>query len=175
MGLAAASLIALYAPMTMPNTNAVVITVDAAGLPYAAIAAAAARSGAPDGAFDVLILTEKAPALSAPAEAFIAKQQDLFTLTPVDWAAVQAQGAHGNADAEVNWGSHWSSAALWRLSMQHVLPAQYERVLYIDYDTALTGSVEPLFRLDMSDYPVAAVDDLKSALHLKASGAKKRA
>jgi lipopolysaccharide biosynthesis glycosyltransferase len=63
-------------------------------------------------------------------------------------------------------GAHFStplsSASLFRLLLPHFLPSTVERVVYLDADTVITGSLRPLWETGLGDYHVAAVRDAAS-------------
>lgn len=54
-----------------------------------------------------------------------------------------------------NYNSHWTYMTLMRLALHHIL--KEDRVLYLDADTIVTGSIRDLFAEDISDYYFAAV------------------
>lgn len=56
--------------------------------------------------------------------------------------------------------AHWSSASLHRLILPPHVARLYERILYLDCDTSIEGSLAPLFHLDTGEYCVAAVRDI---------------
>lgn len=54
----------------------------------------------------------------------------------------------------------WGAVAYTRILAPLELGNKYRRLLYLDSDIAAFGSVEPLFRLDMGEYPLAAVEGM---------------
>lgn len=68
----------------------------------------------------------------------------------------------------------WNISTYYRLFLCSILPQQIERVIFLDGDTIVRGSLGPLWELDLGDCSVAAVDDTRSdyyklELGLKAS------
>jgi lipopolysaccharide biosynthesis glycosyltransferase len=63
-------------------------------------------------------------------------------------------------------GAHFStpltSASLFRLLLPRFLPSDAERVIYLDADTVITGSVRPLWETHLGEHHVAAVRDAAS-------------
>ncbi|HWK26123.1 MAG TPA: glycosyltransferase family 8 protein [Solirubrobacter sp.] len=66
------------------------------------------------------------------------------------------------AESEVA-GAHYSTfltpASLFRLLLPQFLPAGLERVIYLDCDTVIAGSLRPLWELDLGHHLVAAARD----------------
>ena len=54
---------------------------------------------------------------------------------------------------------HWTPFAFLRLFLPDIIPG-YRRILYLDCDIRIEGSVAPLFGLDMKGAAIAAVDDV---------------
>lgn len=52
--------------------------------------------------------------------------------------------------------AHASAANYFRLLAPDILPASLNKVLYLDSDLVVNGSLDELFNLDISNYPVAA-------------------
>jgi len=52
-----------------------------------------------------------------------------------------------------------SKAAYYRLLLSSILPS-INKILYLDVDMVVLGSVKPLFDLELANYPVAAVRDI---------------
>ena len=58
--------------------------------------------------------------------------------------------------------SHISQAANYRLFVEKILPSYIDKVLYLDCDLIVDSSLEPLWNVDISNYPIAAVEDMWS-------------
>lgn len=58
--------------------------------------------------------------------------------------------------------SHISMAANYRLFLADILPSDIHRVLYLDCDLIVKGSIKPLVESPLSDNAVAAVEDMWS-------------
>ena len=58
--------------------------------------------------------------------------------------------------------SHISQAANCRLFIADILPSEVTKVLYLDCDLIVDSSLESLWETDMSDHPVAVVEDMWS-------------
>ena len=58
--------------------------------------------------------------------------------------------------------SHISEAANYRLFVDKILPSYIDKVLYLDCDLIVNNSLEPLWSIDISDCPIAAVEDMWS-------------
>ena len=56
---------------------------------------------------------------------------------------------------------------------QDLLPASVEKVLLLEGDQVITGNIEELYDTDITDYYIAAADDLQSSLYKKKIGMKK--
>lgn len=56
----------------------------------------------------------------------------------------------------------WSMQAWYRVFLPNVLDQNLHRVLYLDADTVVTGTLSDLFSLDMADKSIAAVLDIES-------------
>lgn len=59
-------------------------------------------------------------------------------------------------------GSHISLAAYYRIFLGDMLPADIEKVLYLDCDLVVIGSVSPLWHTDIKDYAVGCIEDMWS-------------
>lgn len=57
-----------------------------------------------------------------------------------------------------------------KLFISDVIDRSIDRILYIDSDTLVTGSLKKIFELDMDDYPVAMVQDSLGKRHKKYIG-----
>ncbi len=55
-----------------------------------------------------------------------------------------------------------SSAAYYRCFLSEILPATIKKVLYLDCDIIVNGSIKELWNTDISNYPLAAVEDMWS-------------
>jgi lipopolysaccharide biosynthesis glycosyltransferase len=68
-----------------------------------------------------------------------------------------------NRLGEVTVDEHWhptlSIASYYRLLLASLLDESIEKVFYLDCDVIVLGDVSPLFKLDLSGYGVAAVED----------------
>jgi lipopolysaccharide biosynthesis glycosyltransferase len=98
--------------------------------------------------FDVRILAR------TPDERFFANLAALRSVHgdfDVSWLAVDEPLL-----ARVSSG-HYSEACLYRLLLGRLLPEVVERVLYLDGDTIVRGSLAPLFELRLDDFVLAAV------------------
>ena len=58
-----------------------------------------------------------------------------------------------------SYARQWPLAAFTRLFVDVILPESVERILYIDIDTLVTDSVQPLFNLDMEGFLFGAVPE----------------
>ena len=58
--------------------------------------------------------------------------------------------------------SHISEAANYRLFVDKILPPYIDKVLYLDCDLIVNNSLAPLWSIDISDCPIAAVEDMWS-------------
>ena len=54
-------------------------------------------------------------------------------------------------------GEHISIATYYRLFARNVLPSDVERVIYLDCDIVVRGSLEPLWQMDIDNYALGAV------------------
>lgn len=54
-------------------------------------------------------------------------------------------------------GEHISIATYYRLFAQKVLPSDVDRVIYVDCDIVVRGSLEPLWKIDIDDHALGAV------------------
>lgn len=68
-----------------------------------------------------------------------------------------------------------SAAANMRLFAEQVVPADCERLLYLDSDTLVVGSVEPLFETDLKGCPLGMVMDSLVRRHKRDIGMSKDA
>lgn len=59
-------------------------------------------------------------------------------------------------------GDHVSLATYYRLFIPDLLPTNIEKVLYLDSDIVIRGSIHDLWNIDLGDYPVAAAEDIVS-------------
>lgn len=57
---------------------------------------------------------------------------------------------------------HISMATYYRLFVADILPASIDKLLYMDCDLVVDGSLAPLWNTDVSPYAVAAVEDMWS-------------
>lgn len=55
--------------------------------------------------------------------------------------------------------SYWSMALYLRLFLANTLPERVEKTIYLDGDTIVRRSLEPLWNIDISDYAIAGVRD----------------
>lgn len=53
----------------------------------------------------------------------------------------------------------WTSAVYYRLFFSIILKNKCDRILYLDSDTIVVNSLQPLFDIELNNYPVAAVYD----------------
>jgi lipopolysaccharide biosynthesis glycosyltransferase len=60
--------------------------------------------------------------------------------------------------------NQWPAAIYYRLLIPELLPAELEKVLYCDCDVMVRGSIDELWDLDISEYGVAAVEDVLSPI-----------
>lgn len=65
----------------------------------------------------------------------------------------------GNLFIDKHWHPTLSIASYYRLLLPSLLETQIEKVLYLDCDIIVLDDVSPLFKLDLSGYGVAAVED----------------
>lgn len=56
----------------------------------------------------------------------------------------------------------WSKCAWYRLFLPQLLPTDISKILYLDTDTIITGSITELFELDLSSYSIAGCEDIMS-------------
>jgi lipopolysaccharide biosynthesis glycosyltransferase len=56
----------------------------------------------------------------------------------------------------------FSAAAFLRLTLNEILAADYQRVLYLDSDILALAPIAPLFEMDIGGKPLAAVEDYQS-------------
>lgn len=124
------------------HANAVVFATDATYLPIAWTAAKAAAAQ-PGRNFDVLLLT--APGLTRdipPPPGCAMREVELPT------------ALHGLAGA-----AHMSPFAYARLAIPDLWAPDYDRLLYIDSDTRITGPLAPLFTLNLQGNIVGMAED----------------
>lgn len=62
-------------------------------------------------------------------------------------------------DVVIPAGSHFTIATYYRLFFPALMPQAVDTLLYIDSDTVVNGSLEPLFTINLGNAPVAAVPD----------------
>jgi len=55
--------------------------------------------------------------------------------------------------------SYWTVAMYYRLLAAELLPQTINRVLYLDCDIIITGSLKAFLEIDMNDFAIGAVDD----------------
>jgi lipopolysaccharide biosynthesis glycosyltransferase len=60
---------------------------------------------------------------------------------------------------DVELRGNWPRAAYYRLFLPDLTPRDINRLLYLDADTIVVNSLESLYNIDLSDYPVGAVYD----------------
>ena len=65
----------------------------------------------------------------------------------------------GKLFIDQHWHPNLSIACYYRLMLASLLNESIERVLYLDCDIIVLGDLSPLFKTDMSEYGVAAVED----------------
>lgn len=58
---------------------------------------------------------------------------------------------------------HISTAAYYRLFLASILPESVDKVIYLDCDLIVEGSLKPMWETDMSGCPIAAVTDMDAA------------
>ena len=105
-----------------------------------------------DVSFDVRILAE------APNEQFfahIARLQRLHGDVEISWLPVED---HLFADVPIL-VSYFTKATYYRLLIGRLLPGTVRRVLYLDGDTIVRGSLRDLFTLDIDDWVLAATPE----------------
>lgn len=56
----------------------------------------------------------------------------------------------------------WSKYAWYRLFLPQLLPTAISKILYLDTDTIITGSITELFELNLSSYSIAGCKDIMS-------------
>ena len=61
----------------------------------------------------------------------------------------------------------WSLSTFSRLFLNELLPQSVEKILYLDCDILVKGSLKPLWSMDMDGYVLAAVPDCISPAHKK--------
>lgn len=66
--------------------------------------------------------------------------------------------------------SHISKATYYRLLMADILPETVEKVIYLDCDIVVNGSLEELWNTDLSEKPLAAVLQLGSGSYCERLG-----
>ena len=59
--------------------------------------------------------------------------------------------------------SYVSISTYFRCFLPQILPADIHKVIYLDCDIVVTGSLKPLWDIDISGYALAAVEDMNSA------------
>lgn len=59
--------------------------------------------------------------------------------------------------------AHISTAAYYRLFLASILPERVEKVIYLDCDLVVVGSLRPMWETDMSGCPIGAVTDMDAA------------
>lgn len=59
-------------------------------------------------------------------------------------------------------GSHISLAAYYRIFLGNLLPLKIHKVLYLDCDLVVVGSIEKLWNTDLKTFAVACVEDMWS-------------
>lgn len=66
----------------------------------------------------------------------------------------------GKLFIDQHWHPNLSIATYYRLMLASLLNESIEKVLYLDCDIIVLGDLSPLFKTDMSEYGVAAVEDI---------------
>jgi len=66
----------------------------------------------------------------------------------------------GKLFIDQHWHPNLSIASYYRLMLASLLNESVEKVLYLDCDIIVLGDLSPLFKIDMSEYGVAAVEDI---------------
>ncbi|CAN5391933.1 hypothetical protein BH23CHL1_BH23CHL1_25510 [soil metagenome] len=111
-----------------------------------------------DIAFDVRILSE------APNERFFANcilLQDMHGDVEISWLPVD-DVLLTDAPTSI---TYITRATYYRLLIGHLLPATVRRVLYLDGDTIIRGSLRDLFTLDIDDWVLAATPEYAPFSH----------
>jgi len=67
------------------------------------------------------------------------------------------------SECKVNENGYISLATYYRVFLDRILPADIEKVLYLDCDLIVNGSIMPLWAEDISAVSLGAVDDMWSA------------
>ncbi|CAN7162322.1 glycosyltransferase family 8 protein [Rhizobium sp. LjRoot258] len=70
---------------------------------------------------------------------------------------IDLQGAHTARMATLQTNSNWSRAIYTRLLMPQLLGVTTGRIVYLDADTLVVDSVNPLFKIDLGIYAVGAM------------------
>jgi len=131
--------------------NAVCLTVDAKGLPYAVfIAEQAAREPDAD-RYDIVILVPVG-AVSAQDAAYLAERADRYRVVEVEYDFAETASV-----LELLPGM--APASLWRMDLHHALGDRYEKVLYLDWDMYLKPGLGAIFDLDLQGKPAGCVED----------------
>ncbi len=125
-------------------TNAVFFTVDRNFLPLA-LATASVLAEEKDRTFDVLILLHG--------------EMDHQLVVP-DGVQVIQNELVDKIPAATGYRRPWGAIAYTRILAPLMLGDKYRRLLYLDSDIAAFGPVEPLFRLEMGGYPLAASEGM---------------
>ena len=60
---------------------------------------------------------------------------------------------------------HITQAAYYRLFLTEILPVDLEKVLYLDGDIVVTGSLKKLWDIDLDNYAVGCITDMSETLH----------
>ncbi|MDE8344757.1 MAG: glycosyltransferase family 8 protein [Acidocella sp.] len=126
----------------MKCRNAVFFASDAAYLPLAWVAARAA-SAEPGRNFDVVLLAEHEAARTLIAPPGVIMRH---VALPANLAALAGP-------------AHMSAFTYARLAAADVWLSDYDRLLYIDSDTRITGPLSPLFTLDLHGALIAGAED----------------
>lgn len=63
-------------------------------------------------------------------------------------------------DVPVNGMDYWSVATYYRLYAAELLPDTVHRILYLDCDVVVNGSLRELYQTDLTDKALAAADDI---------------
>lgn len=91
-------------------------------------------------------------------------------VTVADWQKLSTVFAHTNLSAEkveidtslfkdFKLSDHASYANYFRIQMTELVPKTIDKILYLDVDIIVTGSIRPLYDTDVSGYYMGAVED----------------
>lgn len=93
----------------------------------------------------------------------------------IDFLDIEDQMARISAAGQKAWGDFPSHVTWARLFLPELLPAEIDRILYLDGDTVVTGDLSELYYTELQGNTIAAVEDCVNAKYKAALGLPEQA